>query len=159
MRVNTSQVFWFVILYFCHTKIYDWWLPIHCMQPTHCTVYEFFYFKIETKNGADSYMPCKAMAHSTKSNLLENSAASQRQHDLDELFRSKMNSMLHAPLQKKIDQRKFIELKRCTDLIHLSIGSHRSWLGSMHFPKALRDVSLLLALSAVNHPAYTIQIR
>jgi len=36
------------------------------MQPTHCSVYEFFCLKIKTKNRADLYMPCEAMAHSTK---------------------------------------------------------------------------------------------
>jgi hypothetical protein len=30
-------------------------------------MYKFSYFKIETKTKADSYMPCKAMAHSPKS--------------------------------------------------------------------------------------------
>ena len=28
------------------------------------TIYKFFYFKIEIKTKVDSYMPCKAMAHS-----------------------------------------------------------------------------------------------
>ena len=36
---------------------------MHCTQPTMC---KFFYFKIAIKTKADSYMPCKAMAHSTK---------------------------------------------------------------------------------------------
>jgi hypothetical protein len=27
---------------------------------------QFFYFKIEIKTKVDSYMPCEAMAHSTK---------------------------------------------------------------------------------------------
>src|ERR1700676_2798888 len=40
------------------------------MQPTHCSVYEFFCLKIKTKNRADSYMPCEAMAHSTKLQLI-----------------------------------------------------------------------------------------
>jgi len=29
-------------------------------------MYKFFYFKIEIKTKVASYMPCKAMAHSTK---------------------------------------------------------------------------------------------
>jgi hypothetical protein len=29
-------------------------------------MYKFFYFKIEIRTKADLYMPCKAMAHSTK---------------------------------------------------------------------------------------------
>jgi hypothetical protein len=36
---------------------------MHCAQHT---MYKFFCFKIKTKITADSYMPCKAMAHSTK---------------------------------------------------------------------------------------------
>jgi hypothetical protein len=36
---------------------------IHCTQPT---IYKFFCLKIEIKTKADSYMPCEAMAHSTK---------------------------------------------------------------------------------------------
>jgi hypothetical protein len=36
---------------------------MHCTQPT---MYKFFCFKIEIKIKADSYMPCKVMAHSTK---------------------------------------------------------------------------------------------
>ena len=35
----------------------------HCMQPT---MYEFSCFKIEINNKADLYVPCTAMAHSTK---------------------------------------------------------------------------------------------
>jgi hypothetical protein len=37
---------------------------MHCIQPT---MYKFFYFKIEIKTKANLYMPCEAMAHSTKS--------------------------------------------------------------------------------------------
>src|ERR1700676_1729392 len=37
---------------------------MHCTQPT---MYKFFCLKIDIKNKADSYMPCEAMAHSTKS--------------------------------------------------------------------------------------------
>jgi hypothetical protein len=37
---------------------------MHCAQPT---MYKFFCFKIKIKTKADSYMPCRAMAHSTKS--------------------------------------------------------------------------------------------
>jgi hypothetical protein len=33
------------------------------MQPA---MYELFHFKINTKNKANSYMPCEAMTHSTK---------------------------------------------------------------------------------------------
>src|SRR6202044_717859 len=40
---------------------------MHCTQPT---MYKFFSFKIEVKTKADSYMPCEAMAHSTKSLVL-----------------------------------------------------------------------------------------
>ena len=36
---------------------------MHCAQPT---MYKFFCFKIKIKTKVDSYMPCKAMAHSTK---------------------------------------------------------------------------------------------
>src|ERR1700733_12465535 len=36
---------------------------MHCTQPT---IYKFFCFKIEIKTKADLYMPCEAMAHSTK---------------------------------------------------------------------------------------------
>ena len=36
---------------------------MHCTQPT---MYKFFCLKIDIKNKADSYMPCEAMAHSTK---------------------------------------------------------------------------------------------
>jgi hypothetical protein len=36
------------------------------MSHSHPTMYKFFYFKIEIRTKADSYMPCKAMAHSTK---------------------------------------------------------------------------------------------
>jgi hypothetical protein len=32
----------------------------------HSTMHKFFYFKIEIKTKVDLYMPCKAMAHSTK---------------------------------------------------------------------------------------------
>jgi hypothetical protein len=32
-------------------------------------MYKFFCFKIEIKTKADSYMPYKAMAHSTKSHI------------------------------------------------------------------------------------------
>jgi hypothetical protein len=40
-------------------------------------MYKFFCFKIElTKIKADSYMPCKAMAHSTKSDWREAHSAS-----------------------------------------------------------------------------------
>jgi hypothetical protein len=34
-------------------------------------MYKFFCLKIEIKTKADSYMPCKAMAHSTKYKLKE----------------------------------------------------------------------------------------
>jgi hypothetical protein len=36
---------------------------MHCIQPTMC---KSFCFKIEINAKADSYMPCKAMTHSTK---------------------------------------------------------------------------------------------
>src|SRR5882724_9561848 len=39
-----------------------------CIQPT---MYKFFYFKIAIKTRVDSYMPCEAMAHSTKFLFLE----------------------------------------------------------------------------------------
>ena len=39
---------------------------MHCTQPT---MYKFFCLKFEIKTKADSYMPCEAMAHSTKSTL------------------------------------------------------------------------------------------
>jgi hypothetical protein len=32
-------------------------------------MYKFFCFKIEIKTRADLYMPCEAMAHSTKSDV------------------------------------------------------------------------------------------
>jgi hypothetical protein len=37
-------------------------------------MYKFFYFKIAIKAKVDSYMPCEAMAHSTKSNHVERQA-------------------------------------------------------------------------------------
>jgi len=37
---------------------------MHCAQPT---MYKFFCYKIEIKIKTDLYMPCEAMAHSTKS--------------------------------------------------------------------------------------------
>src|SRR5882762_949889 len=43
---------------------------MHCTQPT---MYKFFCLKIDIKNKADSYMPCEAMAHSTKLNCVETS--------------------------------------------------------------------------------------
>jgi hypothetical protein len=41
---------------------------MHSTQPT---MYNFFCLKIEIKTKADLYMPCKAMAHSTKSMICQ----------------------------------------------------------------------------------------
>ena len=40
----------------------------HFTQPT---MYKFFCLKIERKAKIDSYMPCKAMAHSTKWKVMQ----------------------------------------------------------------------------------------
>jgi hypothetical protein len=48
---------------------------MHCTQPT---MYKFFCFKIKIKIKADSYMPCKAMAHSTKSHQVSMHAHTTR---------------------------------------------------------------------------------
>ena len=62
----------------------------HCTQPT---MYKFFYFKIEIKTKVDSYMPCKAMAHSTKSACSTNNKV---QHASGYLFSSNSSNTYHG---------------------------------------------------------------
>jgi hypothetical protein len=56
-------------------------------------MYKFFCFKIEKMTKADSYMPCEAMAHSTKSEFWDVTLAMDELAQMEEVDKNELQDM------------------------------------------------------------------